>query len=1458
MVRVPMVQSAIGDYVASALSEKLGTAVSVGRVDVALFNRIIIDDVTLLDQKGKRMLQTSRLSAKISLKDLTSGNITISSAQIFSPKINLYKASADTDANFQFVIDSLASKDKDTTKTTTFAINSLVIRHGQVEWNQLDAPRKQSFDTHHMSLSGISSHIIINHFSDKSFDIVLKKLAFKEASGLWLRSLSLDAKRDNDTYHISQLHLALPHSSMSVPQAALTQQSGCMSYDCEVAKSRIALNDITPLVPFVKGIDAEAELVAHVKGSDKRLNINSFSLRLLRSGSNASALSLLANASIGLPFEKSHWHLDIKKFGVNNEGMALLADKLPDVVARLHDFQFTGKANGVGINGNAEGSILSGVGNADVVVAKDGDRVKGHVKTETLDLGQILNNDQLKTIAADISANGDIASQTFNVDGTIGHIFYNGYSYQDINVKGNYNKQTIEGDLCINDANVSGSISGKVCLTPGERSIKAHASISNFSPSALGLFKGRLANATYQSEIYADIRGNNLNDFLGRLEIRDFSMKSQEEEYALDSLALQATSNASGRHTVMHSDFGTISLSGKFDYASLKQGFENVIVCHLPSITKLAPFAYKPVNIGNFSLDAQINDSRWAKMLFGIPLTINAPLSIVASMNDSERTPTLNVDLDANDIEYDGHRFKNLHTRVATVASQLGVDIALQAMSSSNAAAGSDISLTATAGNDKINAMLGFDNHALGQRFRGSLDANVKLGKDDNGLTQAMLKVNKSQFSIGDSLFTVYPSNIVYSKNHLDVNDLKIGSSTQGIVVDGCASATSADSLTARLYNVDVSYIQNIINFHSVDFDGALSGTAHLSQLFGKPSAHGNLTVERFKFMNGRLGTLSANVAWNNEKGQIDIDALASDTLMADGKIKPRLTDVKGYVSIKKNYIDLGIGLHNTRAEFVGDLCSSFLSDVDLNGNGELRLWGDLKAINLTGDVAANGSVKVTPLGTRYTLPHGRISFIENEIIFKQDSIYDPLGSLGIVGGAIHHRHLGRMSYDIDIAARNLLAFNLDDSDGSSFYGKVSGTGTATIKGKSGEVAIDVNMTPSPHSEVVYDISSPESLASQDFITWMPRQDSLTAPSAQSLPTDSTDMEATETVNNILTNIRLTLAIKATPDATLKIIMDKQTGDYITLNGSGDLRATYFNKGGISIFGTYTIDHGVYDLTIQNIIKKQFQFADGGTIIFGGDPYNASLNLMAQYPIASVSLADLQLGRSFSSNNTRVTCLMDITGTPESPKVTFGLDFPTMSSDAKQMVSSLINGEEEMNQQVLYLLAVGRFYSKGVNNAGMQSSQTSLAMQSIVSGQLSQQINSVLSSIMKTSNWNFGANISTGDEGFNNADYEGLLSGRMLNNRLLFNGQFGYRDNANATTSFIGDFDLRYLIFPNGNLSVHVYNQANDRYFTRNTLNTQGVGFILKKDFSTIGDLLNLKKTRKIEKNNGKVLPIKK
>ena len=109
--RLPFCQNFIGQKISQAIGNHLGTNVSIGRVDIGLLNRIIIDDVNILDQQNEQMLSISRLSASIDLLPMMDGKIRISSAQLFGAHAQFYQKDSLSKPNFQFVIDSLASKD---------------------------------------------------------------------------------------------------------------------------------------------------------------------------------------------------------------------------------------------------------------------------------------------------------------------------------------------------------------------------------------------------------------------------------------------------------------------------------------------------------------------------------------------------------------------------------------------------------------------------------------------------------------------------------------------------------------------------------------------------------------------------------------------------------------------------------------------------------------------------------------------------------------------------------------------------------------------------------------------------------------------------------------------------------------------------------------------------------------------------------------------------------------------------------------------------------------------------------------------------------------------------------------------------------------------------------------------------------------------------------------------------
>ena len=270
----------------------------------------------------------------------------------------------------------------------------------------------------------------------------------------------------------------------------------------------------------------------------------------------------------------------------------------------------------------------------------------------------------------------------------------------------------------------------------------------------------------------------------------------------------------------------------------------------------------------------------------------------------------------------------------------------------------------------------------------------------------------------------------------------------------------------------------------------------------------------------------------------------------------------------------------------------------------------------------------------------------------------------------------------------------------------------------------------------------------------------------------------------------------------------------------------------INLFGTYTVNRGFYRLSLQEVINKNFDVLDGSTVTFDGDPMNARLNITARHIVNYVPLKDLS---PELTGNVHVNCLLHIGGTLNAPDLTFDLELPQGTEEEKSILRSYTSTEEQKNMQFIYLLGLGKFYTLDM----AQATEGTDNMESFLSTTISGQINNLLSNIISSSNWNFASNIRaenmlTGEsdmsgDNWENMEIEGILEGRLLDNRLLINGNFGYRENPMYASNFIGDFDVRYLL-ANG-ISLKGYNKTNDRYFSKTSLTTQGIGLMLQRDF---------------------------
>ena len=1430
LIHVPAVQSWIGRTVATAIGSKLGTEVSVGRVDMGFLNRLIIDDVTILDQRQTPMISARRMAVKMDLLPLLEGRVRISSAQLFGAQATFYRDSAGATPNYQFALDALSSDNDDNPSALDLRIGSLIIRRLSMSYDQKDAPETPGrLNPQHLRVNDVSAHVMLKALTRDTLNVNLKRISLREQSGLDLRQLSFKAEGNREATQLTDFSVLLPHSTLSIDTLRASYDADSLmqtlSYDLRQLRTTIDPSDLQSLLPPEIPTTHTLDMQATFSGTTRSVRIPAISI-----STTDDAFALRASGR----YDNGEWNADIDRLHANAsliEEVGQTWTSMPEHIGRLGTVSLSAQANGHA-DGDlyAQGNITTDIGSMAIQgqLATQANRWSAHIDTDSLDLQRLTANSQLGLLATSL----DLTSQAgvTTIKGEVPRIDVNNYSYSHLDFDGTYSADAIAGKLRIDDPNLQADVEGSY-----GKSLRMTGIISRIAPQALHL-SDRWADASFATIVDADITATSLADIQGTVDLDDFLMTQNDSTlFHLDNLHLRSGYEDQQHYVRLSSDFGEVKLKGIFNWNTLPQSFMAI----LPQADD------SPRNSGNndFSLSMQLADSRWMQQLLGIDLDLDGALSIDADVNDADRR--LDISAAIPSFSYGDNSFRNALLDLRTIGDSTQCNARVTRMSDKGKPL--HLKLDAQVADNEIRSALTLSNDGSDG---GTINAITHTYKNDDGQRETHIRLMPSAIHLRGAAWELEPCDIIYGDKRLMVDQFTLHHDDEHIIIDGMASTLQRDSLMLDLQGVDVQSVLDMVNFHAVSFGGKASGKAYVTHAFSSPQAWADITVDDFLFQQAPMGTLEVRADWNDDDGQIDLDGAIDDG--ADAQ-----TIIDGFISPRRKEIDLGMRARGTSIGFVHGFTSSFLGSISGHCYGDIRLHGPLSHIDLAGDAAVTGQASFIPLGTTYNLEGDTVHLSEGTIAFRDFRVTDRDGHLATLNGALHHYNFKNITFDLVAQAENLLAYDFPQMDaGSTIGGTVWANGQAVMRGRPGEVVIDCDVTPAPSSVFIYNAANPDAISRQQFITWGTSTQTLASAEGEALSSTTAGQVNTVTPKDknaenksMASDLRLNLRINATTDATLRLLMDQHSGDYITLYGTGVLRASYYNKGPFQMFGTYAVERGTYSMTIQNIIKKNFQFQPGSSLVFGGDPLQAALNLKAMYTVNGVSLSDLGLGNSFTSNTIRVNCLMNILGTAGEPRVEFDLEMPTVNSEEEQMIRSIIASEQELNQQVVYLLGIGRFYTQGANNAASQTyGQTELAMQSLLSGTVSSQINTLLSQVIKNDDWNFGANISTGNEGWHNAEYEGLVSGRMLNNRLLINGQFGYRDNATqATPSFIGDFDIRYLLTPSGNLALKAYNQTNDRYFTHSSLNTQGVGIIMKKDFNGFRDLFSPRKKRTVK-----------
>jgi hypothetical protein len=414
----------------------------------------------------------------------------------------------------------------------------------------------------------------------------------------------------------------------------------------------------------------------------------------------------------------------------------------------------------------------------------------------------------------------------------------------------------------------------------------------------------------------------------------------------------------------------------------------------------------------------------------------------------------------------------------------------------------------------------------------------------------------------------------------------------------------------------------------------------------------------------------------------------------------------------------------------------------------------------------------------------------------------------------------------VNIKGENILAMNTHAEDNDYFFGKAYANGTVHIFGDDKEANIVVNAVSQPQTKCYIQMGGASKAADNSFINFVNKRINTRR-----------ENTAEKTVASDF-NVKINLQIDVTPNAEMQLIVDPKAGDVITGQGNGSLRVEFDSFSDIKLYGTYIIDNGYYLFTLQNVFRKEFKIDKGGTIAWTGDPFNAQVNIRALYPLtASLKDLDETLQNETTRTTVPVNCVLKLTEDLMKPTVNFDINLPSSDEGVKQRVRNIINTDEMMNRQIIYLLVFNKFFTPDYLRASTSTVFNNEGL-SLLFSTASAQLNSLVSQFTKSNNFTLGLDYQ--QRNLESSDIKAQFL-YQPSNRWIVNGNLGYRiDNLSTSTNkFIGDVDIEYLLTESGKFRVKFFNHTIDRYRLQSseTKQGQGVGLLYKEDFASVDDL---------------------
>lgn len=860
LLNIPYVQRKLSVFVAKELKTVLNTEVSVGRIDMGLLNRIIVEDVLLHDRRNEEMLKVARLSAKFEFLPLLKGKITVSSVQLFGFTVNLNRETPQSVPNFQFVLDAFASKDTVKTESNLdLRINSVLIRRGRIAYDVLSAPETPGkFNASHLSIKNLAATFSLKALRSDSLNAAIRRISFDEQCGFSLQKFSMKVTANDKQLNINNFGVELENTTLKIDSLtlkydslhALHQMAENVTYKGALQAS-VVLKDIAPFVPALSRFEDPLDFRLAFSGHGKNLDCPALHV------TNNHGLTVIGEAAL------SNWDagMDMYIFGklanlaINKEGMDFLmtnlTGKVPPVVHRLDFVRFNGEAAGYLHDLTVTGLLHTGVGTvkADVMMSIDekskNRSYSGSVASADLNLGKLLGIEK-KFGKADFN----VELKGFNyknkypesyIKGVVSSLEYSRYQYENIMLDGVYKDGGFNGKLAMDDENGSVQIDGNFNTTKEIPDFNLKAAVRNIRPYDLHL-SDKYENADISLNLTADFTGKSIDDMIGHISLDSLQLNAPEGgDYSLDNLTITAGQVGEGKELRISSSFMTAVIRGNYSYHTIPASIIQTVQRYIPSLLSVKDNMPDPHN--NFGFDIKLEDAEVFSKLFQIPLELHLPATLKGYFNDGEEK--LRVEGYFPALKYNGTHYDSGILLCENPSDQFRCSVRGAMLMKSGAML--NLSVEANASDDRLETTVNWGNNT-NVTYGGKFAANTRFFKTEGNhpILQADIDIQPTKVVLNDTVWNIHPSHIAIDSGRVFIDNFLFEHKDQYLRVDGRLTKKETDSCRVDLKNIKLDYVLDIVQFDDVEFGGLVSGIVNLKSVMKDPVMQTHLNVHNF------------------------------------------------------------------------------------------------------------------------------------------------------------------------------------------------------------------------------------------------------------------------------------------------------------------------------------------------------------------------------------------------------------------------------------------------------------------------------------------------------------------------------------------------------------------------------------------------------------------------------------